>query len=50
MDAITDHLFLPETEELKKLLRYENMANRELNQAMSTLEGLQARRKGRPLL
>ena len=28
MDALTDHLFLPEKEELDKLLRYEAMINR----------------------
>ncbi len=33
MDAMTDHLFLPEKEELDKLLRYEAMINRQLNHA-----------------
>jgi hypothetical protein len=48
MDAITDHLFLPEKEELEKLLRYEAMINRQLNHAIAELERLQARRKGGP--
>ncbi len=46
MDALTDHLFLPEKEELDKLLRYEAMINRQLNHAIAELERLQARRKG----
>ena len=46
MDAMTDHLFLPEKEELDKLLRYEAMINRQLNQATAELERVQARRKG----
>jgi hypothetical protein len=46
MDAMTDHLFLPEKEELDKILRCEAMINRELNHAMAELERLQARRKG----
>ena len=45
MDAMTDHLFLPEKEELDKLLRYEAMINRQLNHAMGELERVQARRK-----
>jgi hypothetical protein len=48
MDAITDHLFLPEKEELEKLLRYEAMINRQLNHAIAELERLQARRSGGP--
>jgi len=48
MDAITDHLFLPEKDELDKLLRYEAMINRQLNHAIAELERLQARRKGEP--
>ena len=48
MDAITDHLFLPEKEELEKLLRYEAMINRQLNHAIAELERLQARRNGGP--
>ncbi len=46
MDAMTDHLFLPEKEELDKLLRYEAMINRQLNHAIAELERVQARRKG----
>jgi len=46
MDAMTDHLFLPEKDELDKLLRYEAMINRQLNHAIAELERLQARRKG----
>jgi hypothetical protein len=46
MDALTDHLFLPEKEELDKLLRYEAMINRQLNHAMGELERVQTRRKG----
>lgn len=46
MDAMTDHLFLPEKEELDKLLRYEAMINRQLNHAMAELERVQARSKG----
>ena len=46
MDALTDHLFLPEKEELDKLLRYEAMVNRQLNHAMGELDRIQTRRKG----
>jgi hypothetical protein len=46
MDALTDHLFLPEKEELDKLLRYEAMINRQLNHAIADLERVQAHRKG----
>ena len=46
IDAMTDHLFLPEKEELDKLLRYEAMINRQLNHAIAELERVQARRKG----
>ena len=46
MDTMTDHLFLPEKEELDKLLRYEAMINRQLNHAIAELERVQARRKG----
>jgi hypothetical protein len=46
MDAMTDHLFLPEKEELDKILRCEAMINRELNHAIAELERLQTRRKG----
>ena len=46
MDAITDHLFLPEKEELDKLLRYEVMINWQLNHAIAELERVQARSKG----
>ena len=45
LNAITDHLFLPEKEELDKLLRYEAMINRQLNHAIAELERLQLRRK-----
>jgi hypothetical protein len=46
MDAMTDHLFLPEKDELEKMLRYEAMINRQLNHALAELERVQARRKG----
>jgi hypothetical protein len=46
MDAMTDHLFLPEKDELEKLLRYEAMINRQLNHALAELERVQDRRKG----
>jgi hypothetical protein len=46
MDALTDHLFLPEKEELDKLLRFEAMINRQLNHAIAELERVQARWKG----
>ena len=46
IDAMTDHLFLPEKEDLDKLLRYEAMINRQLNHAIAELERVQARRKG----
>jgi hypothetical protein len=45
MDALTDHLFLPEKEELDKLLRFEAMVNRQVNHAMGELERVQTRRK-----
>jgi hypothetical protein len=48
MDAMTDHLFLPEKEELEKLSRYEAMINRQLNHAIAELERLQARRSRGP--
>lgn len=43
-DALTDHLFLPEKEDLDKLLRYEAMIDRQLNHAIAELERVQARR------
>jgi hypothetical protein len=43
---MTDHLFLPEKEELDKLLRFEARINRQLNHAIAELERLQARRNG----
>ena len=46
IDAMTDHLFLPEKEELDKLLRYEAMINKQLNHAIAELERLQRRRNG----
>ncbi len=46
MDALTDHFFLPEKEELDKLLRYEAGVNRQLTHAMTELDRVQARRKG----
>jgi len=46
MDAMSDHPFLPEKDELDKLLRYEAMINRQLNHAIAELERVQARRKG----
>ena len=46
MEGLTDHLFLPEKEELDKLLRYEAMISRQLNHAIAELERVQARRKG----
>jgi hypothetical protein len=45
-DAPTDHLFLPEKEELDKLLHYEAMINRGLSHEMVELERVQTRRKG----
>jgi hypothetical protein len=45
MNAMTDHLFLPEKEELDKLLRYEAMINRQLNHAIAELG--ESRREGR---
>jgi hypothetical protein len=48
MDSLTDHLFLPEKDDLDKLLRYEAMINRQLIHAIAELERLQARRKGLP--
>jgi hypothetical protein len=48
IDAITDHLFLPEKEELVRLSRYEAMINRQLNHAIAEVERLQARRNGGP--
>jgi hypothetical protein len=48
MDAMTDHLFLPEKEDLDKLLRFESMINRQPNHAIAELERVQARRKGEP--
>jgi len=38
MEGLTDHLFLPEKEELDKLLRYEAMISRQLNHAIAELE------------
>ena len=49
IDAMTDHLFLPEKEDLDKLLRYEATINRQLNHAIAELERVQARRKGQAL-
>ncbi len=46
MDSMTDYLFLPAKEDLDKLLRYEAMINKQLNQAIAELERLQGRRKG----
>jgi hypothetical protein len=46
LKGMTDHLFLPEKEELDKILRCEAMINRELNHAIAELERLQTRRKG----
>ena len=47
MDALTAHLFLPEKEDLDKLLRYEAMINRQLNHAMGELDRVQTRREGK---
>jgi hypothetical protein len=47
MNALTDHLFLPEKEDLDKLLRYEAMINRQLNHAMGELDRVQTRREGK---
>jgi hypothetical protein len=44
--AMSDHLFLPQKDELDKLLRYEAMINWQLNHAIAELESSQARRKG----
>ena len=46
LDTSTDYLFLPEKEELDKLLRYEATINRQLNHAMGELERVQTRRNG----
>ena len=46
MNAMTDHLFLPDKEDLDTILRCEAMINRRLNHAIAELERLQARRKG----
>jgi len=46
IDAMTDHLFLPEKEELDRLLRYEAMINKQLNHAIAEVERLQRRRNG----
>jgi hypothetical protein len=46
MDTLTDHLFLPERDELDRLLRRETMINRQLNHALAELERIQARREG----
>ena len=46
MDAMTDHLFLPEKEDLEKLMRYEALISRQLNHAIAELERVQSRRKG----
>jgi hypothetical protein len=35
MDAMADHLFLPEKEELDKLLRHECMIDQQLNRAIA---------------
>jgi hypothetical protein len=43
---MSDHLFLPQKDELDKLLRYEAMINWQLNHAIAELESSQARRKG----
>jgi hypothetical protein len=43
---VKSDLFLPEKDDLDKLLRYEAMINRQLNHAIAELESLQARRKG----
>jgi hypothetical protein len=48
IDAMTDHLFLPEKEDLEKLMRYEALISRQLNHAIAELERLQARRNGGP--
>jgi hypothetical protein len=50
MDAMSDHLFLPGKDELDKLLQYEAMINRQLNHAISELERIQERRKGKPIV
>jgi len=42
MDALTDHLFLPEKEDLEKLLRYKAMIDHQLNHAIAELERVQA--------
>ena len=47
MDAMTDHLFLPEKEELDKLLRYEAMINRQLNHAIAELREGAGAQEGR---
>jgi hypothetical protein len=46
MACLTDHLFLPSSEGIDALLRYEAMISRQLNHAMAELERLQSQRKG----
>ena len=46
LDLLTDHFLLPSKEEVDKLLRYEAMINKQLNQALAELERLQRRRNG----
>ena len=46
MNAMTDHLFLPDKEDLDTILRCEALINRRLNHAIAELERLQVRRKG----
>jgi hypothetical protein len=41
---------LPGKDELDKLLQYEAMINRQLNHAISELERIQERRKGKPIV
>ena len=47
MDSMTDYLFLPAKEDLDKLLRYEAMINKQLNQASAELERLHEAQAGR---
>ena len=46
LEEVPPHLNLPDTNEMNKILRYENSTNRQLQQAINQLERLQRRRKG----
>ena len=48
LESLTDHLLLPPNEEADKLLRYENMFNKQLRHLNAELDRLQQRRKEAP--